>query len=362
MKKICILSTVNIKHMTLVSLYTEYMDNNKIPYDIIYIDKYNSEEATSAKKIYKYNLKINKNWTFMRKLFNYWGFKKYAKEILLSEKYDFIIVWNSFTAFMFADILTNKFKNKYCINIRDYAKESLFPVFIRMKKVISQSSFTTISSEGFKNFLPKYDYLTVHSMNLKVLQNCIPRTSLRKIDEPIRITYIGYISFVENCYKMIDALGNDKRFILQFYGEGSDELMVYAREREIENVICHGRFEPSETSGFIQNSDVIYNLYGVGNLHVDTALSIKLYYAIYMNLPIIVFKGTYMEEVSSKCGIGFAIGKDDFVNLGNNFYDWYHRLDHREIVKKSQLFKDEITNSHKKLEHTINKYIGHMEY
>lgn len=361
MKRICILSTVNLKHMTLISLYTQYMEENNILYDIIYIDKYNSDEENSANNIYKYNLKINKDWSFVRKILKYWDFKKYAKQILLINKYDFIIVWNSFTAFMFTDILTKFYRGKYCINIRDYAKERLLPVFMRMKKVINHSVFTTISSDGFKKFLPNFNYVTVHSMNMKVLQNCVPYSTLRRPDEPIRITYIGYMSFIENCYRLIDALGNDKRYILQFYGEGSEAILDYTHDRGIKNVKCHGRFEPSETSTFIQNSDIIYNLYGVGNLHVDTALSIKLYYAIYLNIPILVFKDTYMEEISTKCGIGYVIDKDGFLNLGDNLYSWYHKLNHKEIVSKSTLFKEEIFRSHKKLEHLISKYIGRME-
>ena len=54
MKKICILSAVNIKHMSLISIYTKYFKENGMDYDVIYMDKYNEEENIDAKNIYRF--------------------------------------------------------------------------------------------------------------------------------------------------------------------------------------------------------------------------------------------------------------------------------------------------------------------
>ena len=45
MKKICILSAVNIKHMSLISIYTKYFKENGMDYDVIYMDKYNEAKG-----------------------------------------------------------------------------------------------------------------------------------------------------------------------------------------------------------------------------------------------------------------------------------------------------------------------------
>lgn len=42
--KVCILSAVNIKHMSLITLYTEVLKQQGIEYDIIYMDKYGEDE------------------------------------------------------------------------------------------------------------------------------------------------------------------------------------------------------------------------------------------------------------------------------------------------------------------------------
>ena len=49
MKKICILSAVNIKHMAMISLYTERLLRNNIEFDIVYMDKYGESEEFPAK-------------------------------------------------------------------------------------------------------------------------------------------------------------------------------------------------------------------------------------------------------------------------------------------------------------------------
>ena len=53
------------------------------------------------------------------------------------------------------DLLLFKYKNNYILDIRDpsYEKFKLFNQIL--KKIICSSYFTTISSEGFLEFLPK---------------------------------------------------------------------------------------------------------------------------------------------------------------------------------------------------------------
>ena len=357
MSKVCILSTVNIKHMTLVSLYTNYFDKNGIKYDIIYIDKYGSIEEIGAQEIFKFNLKIKREWSFLRKLKHYWKFKKFALKILKENDYDFIITWNVFTAIMFSGYLVRKKPYKFVVNIRDIATKFRIVLNVPLKKAIRKSAFSTVSSIGFSKYLPKYPYIEIHSLNMQVLQDCIPHTKLKGKDGKIVITYIGYVVYYDNVYRLIKELANDKRYELRFYGQGSNLIEDYARTIHAYNVKCIGRFEPSETANLIQDADIIYNLYGYGNINLDTALSIKLYYAVYLNVPILVFKNTYMEFITNKYRIGYALENNDFSFLGDNLYEWYHNLNQEELSAGCNEFIKEIKKSHIKLENLLIKYI-----
>lgn len=338
--KICILSIVNIKHMSLISLYTSFFDKNGIEYDIIYIDKYDEEEYTKAKNVYRYPIKIKKEWNKIKKLTVYWGFKKYAKSIINKNKYDYVIVWRTETAFMFANYLSRQMKDKYCVNVRDYCMEKNPLVFLKVKYALKNANFTTISSEGYKSFLPKQDYITVHSYNKGLLNKCTPKNRLKKVGERINICFIGYVRFFDIDKKLIDALGNDPRYLIQYFGEGAQYLEEYAKEKQITNVEFSKGFKIEETKKFLEKADVINNLYGYNNIALDTAISTKYYYALYMNIPILVFKGTYMEEISCRSGIGFVVDKN-LDTLADDFYNWYHTIEYDYFKSRC---KEEISN------------------
>ena len=203
-------------------------------------------------------------------------------------------------------------------------------IFNIIKKIVKYANFVTISSEGFKEFLPDSNYITVHSYNDQVLSKCKVRRNIQLKKEPIHICFIGYVRFYEVDKKIIDILGNDSRYIIQYFGSGSDKLKEYAQMKNIKNVEFSEGFKVEETHKFLDKADVINNLYGVNDIALDTAISIKYYYALYLNIPILVFKGTYMDRISKEAGIGFSVDKlsEEFAD---EFYNWYCSIDHTKI-------------------------------
>ncbi len=326
MSKICILSCVNIRHMTLISLYTEYLREKNIPFDIIYMDKYGEEEDFPAEHKYVFVNKVNHQLPKPIKALQYFKFRGFAKKILEKNQYDFIIVWNDIAIFMFADYLAKRWKNKYCLNIRDYLREKQKWVFNRFKQAIDNARFTTISSDGFRAFLPPHDYIQVHSFNAAVLKELPPRTRLCGLEAPIRISFVGNVRFFDINKQLMDTFAGDNRFVLCYFGTNADILKAYADEHHIQNVKFHDRFPVSDTIKFLDDSDMINNLYGSGVISLDTAVSIKLYHAAYCRMPILVCKGTYMEEITHKYGIGFAVDTID-ARLPDALYDWYHSIE-----------------------------------
>ncbi|WP_313468635.1 hypothetical protein, partial [Carnobacterium sp.] len=278
--KICILSIVNIKHMTGAAVYQDYFKKHNIEYDIIYIDKYLENEKTNAKDIYKYELKIEKDWTKEKKVFKYFSFRKFAKKILLKNKYDLVITWGTETALLFFDILLLNFKKKYLINIRDYANLNNKVKKNILKIMLKSSAFTTISSNGFKSFLPEYNYVRMHSVNKEVLKNAEVKNDFVILSKPLKLCFIGNVRFYENDIKLINELANDSRFIIQYFGVGSEVLEKYTAEREIKNVEFIGKFEVERTTELLNRADIINNLYGFNDIALDTAVSIKYYYSL----------------------------------------------------------------------------------
>lgn len=356
MKKICILSAVNIRHMTLISLYTERLKRDGIDYDIIYMDKYGKDEEFDAKNKYVFTNIINQSSSRLKKGLQYFKFKKFAIPILEMNKYDFIIVWNDVAIFMFAPYLAKKWKGRYCLNIRDYMYEKNLYIYLRFKRVINNSAFTTISSEGFKKFLPHCVYLHVHSYNKKILDAVTTRLNFRENGKPIRITFIGYVRYYEINKKLCEIFKNDSRFELHYYGTNAEYLEKYSEEKGIQNVTFFNTFPVSETAKYIAKTDIINNLYGNDNINLQNAVSIKLYYGICNRTPILVFKDTYMAEVTSRYGISFVVDKIDTF-LPDKIYEWYSTLDYDVFNKNCERALHDIEQNHKDFE---DEYVKHI--
>lgn len=356
MKKICILSAVNIRHMTLISLYTERLKRDGIDYDIIYMDKYGEEEEFDATNKYVFTNIINQATPKLIKVWQYFKFKKYATAIMEKNQYDFIIVWNDVAIFMFGLYLAKRWKGKYCLNIRDYSGQKNPYVYWRFKRAIQNSAFSTISSDGFRSFLPPFPYLQVQSFNRKILDEVTPRTAFQHSGQPIRITFIGYVRFLEINTKLCNLFNNDNRFSLHYYGTHANKLERYTMDIGMSNCQFHDTFPVNETSRYIEKTDLINNLYGKDDISLQTALSIKLYYGIHHRTPILVFKNTHMADIISKYDIGFIVDEIDNA-LPDKIFNWYSQLDFDMFKKNCERALLDIELNHLEFEKVYAQYL-----
>lgn len=358
MKKIAILCTANIKHMTLISLYTERFVAENQDFDIIYIDKYHEvEKYQGANKLFRYELFLKPNWTFTRKLIAYWGFKKYAINVIKNQNYDFIIVWNEFTAFMFEDYLGRHFQNRYCVNIRDENYNHISMIQHRYKRVLEKSCFNTISSDRFRSVFPKGDYLFIQSYNRELIKDVEKVKEKRVINEPLRLMFIGRMSYPNTIKRAIDAFANDLRFELWLIGEGCDTFESYVKEIRVSNVIIRGAFQPEETKEYLQYADIIFSLNKENDVHSDTLLPIKLYYAIGRNIPILAYKSSYTYEYAKKYGFDIGISDIEFDRIGDIVFKRYSEISQTEIVSGCQKALSDINVAREKLDDLINRFI-----
>ncbi|PTK07591.1 glycosyltransferase [Mammaliicoccus sciuri] len=329
--KICILGAVNIKHMTLISHYLDNIDLAKNKVDIIYVDKYGINEEIKNVNMYKYPIKIDNKWTKLRKAKEYYKFKPFAKRIIKKNQYDLIIVWGSYTAHLFKDFLIKNYNNRYILNIRDYFYEKNKLVYFRMKNIVNNSLITTISSDGFMEFLPaSKKYQVIHSFNEKVLINCKRRNDISK-DKPLKISFIGNNRFYEVNKMFMLSLKNDNRFLLQYFGTGSSILKDFAIKNNINNTKFIDGFPIENTGDLLNETDILNNIYGNNDIALDTALSIRLYYAIYLNMPILTSENTYTSKKANELNLGFDINVKSGTNFGNQIIKWYNNLDLNEI-------------------------------
>ena len=354
--KIAILGATNIKHMSLLSHYLQTIDLNKNVVDIIYTDKYGIDEKLKGiNKYHKFNVQISNKMNFVRKAIEYLKFKPFAERIIKDEQYDFIIVWGSYTAHLFKGLLIKKYKEKYIVNIRDYFFEKNKIIKYRMKKVVDNSFLTTLSSEGFLKFLPKSSqkYQVVFSVNKSIIENS-KKNSNFNFKIPIRIGFIGNVRFFEMNKLLMESLRNDSRYILQFFGTGSEILEEYALNQGIKNVECKPAFSINETSELLDQVDVINNIYGNNSMALDNALSIRMYYSLYLRKPLLTSPNTLTSNEAKKFGLSFDVDEGRYEDLGNQLEKWINKLNFDEIDLKCSHYIEKIDKSNNEFYQIIN--------
>lgn len=345
--KIVIVSTANLKHMTLLSLYTSYFEENDIEYDLIHADKYHIKEYSSAHKYFVYRFSYKQNCNKLVKLINFMRFKNYTIEILKSNNYDFIIVWNEITSLLFSGFLIKNFHGRYCLNIRDlFPQKFLLFTYYRLRKVIACSCFTTISSNGFRKYLPKLNYVMIHSYNRTLTKEWRPRKSLKNCNETLVITFIGNIRFYDQCFMLINELKNNSKFVMNFYGTGVEPVQKFCKENGISNVYCLGGFDPKNTGSLLEGTDIMFNLFGSKGIQEKTLTSIRFYYALKLNIPILVYNDTHMGELARQTGNGIFIKEID-NSIKDLISEQYHNIDFDEMKRQCDQYLEVVEkNNH----------------
>lgn len=302
MSEICFVNIGNIYTAPFLKVYTNVLNK---PYDLIYWNRDLIMENCDAENIYSFDYAVKKNGD---KFIGYLKFSHYCKKIFKKNKYSKVVFLGTISCIInFFNI--KLFDFDYIIDVRDYTLEKN-ALFYKIEDICFKNAVKiVISSPAYKEFLPKkYEYLEIHN-----IQKVDYHISKKEKKIPLNISFIGTITYIDENIKIINTFANDDRFTLNFIGKNSEIIAQYCEKNNIKNVLCKGRFNPSEIVDYYEECDVILNAYGNNTPHLDYALSNKLYFSIFMQIPIIVNNNTYMEKVSSELGLGIVYDNNSLI-------------------------------------------------
>lgn len=335
MKKVCFLTMGNIELAPYIEIYMKYVEG---ACHIIFWDREGRGQRSDGNYYYRYNKQI-KDTDKVQKAIGYAGYKRFARRVLLENKFDLVICLQTCVALLLSDVLMSKYAGKFIVDIRDYSDEKIGLVYKREKRLFARAKKCVISSEGYKEFLPAGEYLIAH--NLRQL----PKDEVESIRNRetkrtrLHIAYIGHCAYQEQYKKLLLNLKNDERFIVSFFGTRAEELEEFCRNNDIKNVRISGTFDAKDILQLYKDVDFVNNLYGNHTPVLDYALSNKLYFATELRIPILTCPDTYMAKVALHYGVGIAVNADDF-NLGDCLYDYYMKLDWKKMSDGCQRFLD----------------------
>ena len=316
----------NIYAMPFFYKYQDILQKYELKADLIYWNRDGITE-NEPKNIHfiTYNRKSTYNDGNKRKIIDFLMFARFVKRIIRKNKYDRIVFLGNYgaTHILLSSFLKKNYKKNYWLDYRDYNYEGIKLYLNIETQVIRNSYATAISSEGYMEFLPSHDYILVHNLDLKSIEECkkIPHV----YDSKIRISFVGNVRYIDENIKLLNAFKNDDRFVLQYYGNGSDKIKRYCELNDIKNVDFYGRFAHEDTPIFYSKTDIINNIYGNSGVELRTALSNKLYFSAALDMPIIVCPNTYMEKISSEYEFGFTF-EDTDTKVSDRLFLFYQNF------------------------------------
>jgi hypothetical protein len=355
MAKYCIILPCNIYVAPFYYKYENAFINLQLDFDLILWNRSGVKEKSKG-NIISFDKEINSNDGDKSKFLDFVRFARFAKNTIKKNKYQKILCLSSYSATvaLLSKFLSKKYKYYYWIDIRDYTYEysNIYKMF--MKRAILNSAETSISSPGFKDFLPTYDYLLVHNYNNN-LQSAVNKLKSNEVINPIRISFIGNVRYYDQNKNILELFKNDDRFIIQFFGDGIDELVSYCKQKGINNVNFVGRFEPSQTEILYAKTDIINNCYGNSDFALKTSVSNKYYYSLKYLMPILVSENTYMEKLTHESGLGFTLKFEEQIK--DRLFEWYNSLDKESIRINAKIKLDAILEDNRKFDEALRKFI-----
>lgn len=275
-------------------------------------------------------------------------YRKFAKELLEKEQFDFIIVLNTITGILVQDLLYGKYAKRYIFDYRDPTQENIKAYKYMVGMIVKNSKATFVSSDGFRKLLPDEQHIyTSHNLLLDSLHHRNVRKSSPRETSPIRIRFWGMIRNESINKLMIDRLANDSRFELHYHGrmqKTGKALKTYCQDQNIHNVHFHGEYSPSDRYSFAKETDLLHNLYENDKVMVG-AMANKFYDGIVHYIPQLCSKGSFMGQKTADYQVGLAIDPHDPA-LADQIYAYYQQINWPAFQQRCDSSLQEVLNEY----------------
>jgi len=320
----------NIEYCPYLDRYTNLIKKSNEAYEILYWNRdllINNSEHKSRSFDYKMDNSKPKHL----KIMDFLKYRNWLVKQIKKNRYKKIIVLETLSGILIKNYLTKKYGDNFILDIRDYSYESNKLFYKFESQIIKKSFFTCISSEGFKEFLPKkHEYIQAHNFNYSdITQKTNNLKKEKNYGESINIVWIGSVRYFNHQIKIINNFKNDKRFNLIFHGTGPDldRLISYCNVNNVENIIFTGRYDNSKKESLLENADILHNSYDVNiGKEVLFAISNKYYDGLIYKIPQLVEYDTYKHCLVKKFKIGIGLDVESEC-FSDELYNYYFSID-----------------------------------
>lgn len=141
----------------------------------------------------------------------------------------------------------------------------------------------------------------------------LPPTSAN--DTGLRIAYVGILTPGRSLLELLQVLRRHPEWHFDIAGFGHDESLIREAVRDLPNVRYHGRISYTQALDLYAKAAVIIAIYNPSIPNHCFSSPNKLFEAMMLGKPIIVARGSGVDEVVTRHRLGFAVTYGDLVEL-----------------------------------------------
>jgi glycosyltransferase involved in cell wall biosynthesis len=216
------------------------------------------------------------------------------------------------------------FKKKVVYDIFDFYADSRsnLPVFLRefSRKVeiwvIGKVDAVILADES-----RKVQISGSHPKKIEFIYNS-PEKITYFINKPnesyrLQLTYVGILVKERGLLEMFQILEKHPEWRLNIAGFGKDEDLIKNNAKRLPNVVFHGKVSYEKAIELSSEADVLFATYDPSISNHRYSSPNKLFEAMMLGKPIIVCKGTGMDNIVLRFGLGFVVNYGDIGQLEN---------------------------------------------
>lgn len=287
----------------------------------------------------------------IKKLFAYRKYAKFVQSVLSRKKYDKLILLTTFSALVVGKKI-KQYKNNYLFDLRDLTCEN--HLFFRKKvaRIIKNSTISVISSDGFRDVLPDFDYVRAHNLSGENEQVASKQKQLGVI----KVGYAGITRGDEFNQRLIRIFGGDNRFELVLMGDGIDSESVKKLANSYQNVKVQGKYQNQDKANLYATCDMIINM-NTGGFNGKRLTANKYYDGLLFALPQIARADEYTGALVSCKELGVAL---DFLdeNFADKVYEYYSNLDMTEFLQRATSELDRVKEQNQVFVDAVVDYLS----
>ncbi|PNT91546.1 hypothetical protein [Clostridium thermosuccinogenes] len=329
--KVLLLGFTKISYMPYMHFYIEQLKKCNSEIHLLYWDRDGKPDSDVPSGItgYKFSSYVEDSFPIKRKIRSFIKYRRFTLRLLKEQNFDLIIILHSTPGIVLFDTLIREYKNKYILDYRDLTYEDKYIYKKMIHTLVNNSIATFVSSNAYRKYLPDAEKIyTSHNLIIDSIKHRNIRRMNQRNVNPIRIRYWGLIRHKDINMKIIDKLANDARFELHYHGREQETgrlLKNYCIEKGYKNVFFHGEYKPDERYCFIENTDLIHNIYE-NDIKTRNAMGNKYYDGVTFYIPQLCNEGSFMGEEVKKNGVGITLSLES-PNFANEIYHYYRSLD-----------------------------------